>query len=180
MSWDKDNNMGCFFWPLLSAHLGVVALSSSTEDLPWPLSLVKLKLQQNQRFFCLNQIGMYLITWGKELLLLLPCPCPKISANGAPAEKDSVFNRRPANSETNPGVTLACKINIIHFVSPCVLEQCKKKEPRVNPGGLIWFAAILTLSSHHSLPMKAATSTENEVGSFNKEEGDKPFNERER
>ena len=28
--------------------------------------------------------------------------------------------------------------------------------------------------------MKAATSTENEVGSFNKEEGDKPFNERER
>ena len=67
---------------------------------------------------------------------------------------------------------------IIHFLSPCVLEQCKKKEPRVNPGGLIWCAAILTLSSHHSLPMKAATSTENEVGSFNKEEGDKPFNER--
>ena len=28
--------------------------------------------------------------------------------------------------------------------------------------------------------MKAATSTEKEVGSFNKEEGDKPFNEKER
>ena len=40
MSWDKDNNMGCFFWPLLSAHLGVVALSS-TEDLPWSLSFSK-------------------------------------------------------------------------------------------------------------------------------------------
>ena len=141
--------------------------------------LGKAQVATKSNVFLFKKIGMYLITWGKELLLLLPCPCPKISANGAPAEKDSVFNRRPANSEINPGVTLACKINIIHFVSPCVLEQCKKKEPRVNPGGLIWFAAILTLSSHHSLPMKAATSTENEVGSFNKEEGDKPFNERE-
>ena len=73
---------------------------------------------------------MYWITWGKELLLLLPCPCPKISANGAPAEKDSVFNRRSANSDMNPGVTLAWKMKIIHppFVNPCVLEQCKIKD----------------------------------------------------
>ena len=34
--------------------------------------------------------------------------------------------------------------------------------------------AGLALSSHQSLPMNAATSTEKEAGSFNKEEGANP------
>ena len=97
-----------------------------------------------------------------------PCPFPKISANGAPAEKDSVFNRRPASSEINPGVTLAWKMEIIHppFVNPCVLEQCNHTElPRGQSKS--WWFHLVNSSTHLVFPPQLA----HEGGHVHRERG---------